>query len=103
MRTEPWSFAQRRASATLCRQDALEKDVGFFNGPLPTLLSDTCKDDLSMLLFGSDPAHSQIEFGAHQVAREMPHAPCASYMPMQMPMPMHVHKHRAARGSRHQW
>ena len=47
--------------------DALEKDVGFFNGPLPTLLSDTSKDDLSMLLFGSDPAHSQIEFGAHQV------------------------------------
>ena len=47
--------------------DALEKDVGHFDGPLPTLLTDTSNDDLSMLLFGSDPAHSQIEFGAHQV------------------------------------
>ena len=47
--------------------DALEKDVGHFDGPLPTLLTDTSKDDLSMLLFGSDPQHSQIEFGAHQV------------------------------------
>ena len=47
--------------------DALEKDVGHFDGPLPTLLTDTSKDDLSMLLFGSDPQYSQIEFGAHQV------------------------------------
>lgn len=47
--------------------DALEKDVGHFNGPLPTLLTDTSKDDLSILLCGSDPQHSQIEFGAHQV------------------------------------
>ena len=29
--------------------------------------TDTTKDDLSILLCGSDPAHSQIEFGAHQV------------------------------------
>ena len=47
--------------------DALEKDVGHFDGPLPTLLTDTSKDDLSILLCGSDPQHSQIEFGAHQV------------------------------------
>jgi len=30
------------------------------------LLRDTTTDDLAMLLMGSDPAHSQIEFGAHQ-------------------------------------
>eukprot|EP00966_Prymnesium_polylepis_P049554 1147180-Prymnesium_polylepis.1 len=41
--------------------------VGHFDGPRPVLLTDTTKDDLSILLCGSDPAHSQIEFGAHQV------------------------------------
>lgn len=46
--------------------DALEKDTGHFDGPLPTLLTDTSKDDLSLLLCGSDPKESQIEFGAHQ-------------------------------------
>ena len=46
--------------------DALQKDVGHFDGPKPILLTDTSKDDLSILLCGSDPAHSQIEFGAHQ-------------------------------------
>ena len=30
------------------------------------LLRDTTTDDLAMMLMGSDPAHSQIEFGAHQ-------------------------------------
>lgn len=46
--------------------DQLKKDVGHFDGPRPVLLTDTTKDDLSILLCGSDPAHSQIEFGAHQ-------------------------------------
>ena len=47
--------------------DALEKDRGHFDGPKPVLLKDTTTDDLAMMLMGSDPAHSQIEFGAHQV------------------------------------
>ena len=47
--------------------DQLQKDVGHFDGPKPVLLTDTTQDDLSILLCGSDPAHSQIEFGAHQV------------------------------------
>ena len=47
--------------------DQLQKDVGHFDGPKPVLLTDTSKDDLSILLCGSDPQHSQIEFGAHQV------------------------------------
>ena len=46
--------------------DALEKDRGHFDGPKPVLLRDTTTDDLAMMLMGSDPAHSQIEFGAHQ-------------------------------------
>ena len=46
--------------------DALEKDRGHFDGPKPVLLKDTTTDDLAMMLMGSDPAHSQIEFGAHQ-------------------------------------
>ena len=40
--------------------------TGHFDGPKPVLLTDTSKDDLSILLCGSNPAHSQIEFGAHQ-------------------------------------
>eukprot|EP00965_Chrysotila_dentata_P071132 2350722-Pleurochrysis_carterae.AAC.2 len=47
--------------------DALQRDRGHFEGPKPTLLTDTTADDLSILLCGSDPNNSQIEFGAHQV------------------------------------
>ena len=46
--------------------DRLEKDRGHFNGPKPQLLTETSTDDLAILLLGSDPAQSQIEFGAHQ-------------------------------------
>ena len=53
--------------------DALERDRGHFDGPKPLLLTGTADDggradttDLAILLLGSDPTHSQIEFGAHQ-------------------------------------
>ena len=46
--------------------DALAKDRGHFDGPRPLLLSRSTPDDLAILLVGSDPSHSQIEFGAHQ-------------------------------------
>jgi len=46
--------------------DQLRKDVGHFDGPKPVLLTNTTKEDLSILLCGVDPSNSQIEFGAHQ-------------------------------------
>lgn len=47
--------------------DRLARDQGHFNGPKPQLLTETGIDNLAILLVGSDRAHSQIEFGAHQV------------------------------------
>ena len=46
--------------------DKLAKDRGHFEGSPPKILSAVSHDDLAILLIGSDVAHSQIEFGAHQ-------------------------------------
>ncbi|KAK9807285.1 hypothetical protein WJX73_007725 [Symbiochloris irregularis] len=47
--------------------DNLDRERAFFEGPHPLLLSALSTEDITILLSGSDPKTSQVEFGAHQV------------------------------------
>lgn len=42
--------------------DKLERETAFFDGPYPLLLSSLEPDDLAILLSGSDPQSSQVDY-----------------------------------------